>query len=286
MTRSILVLLGVGVVSSFALAKEPPPAPATDELASRLATIASRAEHARADVPRFAFTSNVTWEAPATLDEAGFGLPDHAVPDRTKTLIGLVDPDTAFISTHLAEVSACPKAGCASATPEGWLRATAAFERTGGIWQPIAWSITSPIPGASQIAAMDEGVGPDKLARSTAGADDVARLFETTIAVPKAFAATVSLRKEAVLFGSELSERWTGAQVKAKLLSWNFMFRVRDGLRAGVSRSGNLAWVAANVDGVSLKRPKAKPVPYRLFALYEKVGADWLLVGLQFSTSV
>ncbi|CAN5730420.1 hypothetical protein BH11MYX3_BH11MYX3_37720 [soil metagenome] len=89
-----------------------------------------------------------------------------------------------------------------------------------------------------------------------------------------------------MLLGSELSERFTGPKVKAQLQSWNLVFKVRDGVRAGLSRSGKVAWVAANVDASQVKRPKAKPIPYRVFAVYELTGTDWKLVQLQFSTAV
>jgi hypothetical protein len=259
--------------------------PAND-VATRLETLTSRVNRAKADVPRFAFTSNVTWEAPANLDEAMFGLPALTRSDAASVVVGFADPDTAFVSTNLAEYSTCPAVGCARVAPETWLRATALFEKTSGIWQPIAWAITPPIPGDSQVQAMSEGVVPDKLARDVTGADAVALLFETTMGNPKLLANTVSTRKETVLFGSELRERYTGAKVKKQLTSWNLVFKVRDGVRAGVSRSGKLAWVAANVDAGQVKRPKAAAIPYRVFAIYELAGTQWKLVQLQFSTAV
>jgi hypothetical protein len=256
------------------------------DVTQRLETITSKSTHAKADVPRFAFTSNVTWEAPANLDEALFGLPALTLLDRSKTVVGFADPDTAFVTTQIAEFSSCPAAGCAKATPETWLRGTAVFEKTGGIWQPLAWAITPPIPGDSQVAAMSDGIVPDKLTRNVTGADAVALLFETTMGNPKLLADAVSTRKETVLLGSELGERYTGAKVKAQLQSWNLVFKVRDGVRAGMSKSGKVAWVAANVDAGQVKRPKAKPIPYRVFAVYELTGTEWKLVQLQFSTAV
>ena len=88
------------------------------------------------------------------------------------------------------------------------------------------------------------------------------------------------------MFGSELAERYVGKQAKAQITAWNFTFAVRDGVRAGMSKSGNVAWVAANVDAKPVKAPKTKALPFRAFALYEKTGADWKLVSIQFSTSV
>ncbi|CAN5730337.1 hypothetical protein BH11MYX3_BH11MYX3_37710 [soil metagenome] len=164
--------------------------PASD-VTQRLETITSKSTHAKADVPRFAFTSNVTWEDPANLDEALFGLPALTLVDKSKTVVGFADPDTAFVTTQIAEFSTCPAAGGAKATPETWLRATAVFEKTAGIWQPIAWAITPPIPGDSQVAAMSDGIVPDRLTRNVTGADAVALLFETTMGNPTLLAAAV-----------------------------------------------------------------------------------------------
>ena len=285
--RVALTMCATVAIGALAVhADTPSGSPSGDDVAKRLETITSRSARAKSEVPHFAFTSNVTWEAPNSLEEAEFGLPAMTLADKSKTLVGFADPDTAFVSTYLAEFSSCPATGCAKATPESWLRATALFERTGGIWQPLAWAVTSPIPGDAQVAAMSDGIVPDKIGRSTTGADAVALLFETTIGDPKTFANTISTRKEAVLLGSELSERYTGPKVKAQITSWNLGFKVRDGVHAGMSKSGKFAWVAANVDAVQGKRPKAKAIPYRAFAIYELVGTDWKLVQLQFSTSV
>jgi hypothetical protein len=278
--RSFAMCACLLLASSVAVAETP-----AEEVAKRLETITSKSARAKLDVPRFAFTSNLTWDAP-TLEEAMFGLPQITQLDKAKTVVGIVDPETAFVTANLGEFSNCPNTGCAKSSPESWLRATAVFEKVTGIWQPLAWSITSPIPGDSQVAAMAEGVVPDKIARSVTGADAVALLFETTIADAKTFSATVSKRAETVMLGSELSERYIGPQVAKQIKAWNLVFKVRDGLRAGVSKSGKVAWVAANVDAGQVKRPKAKPIPYRVFAIYELDGKDWKLVQLQFATSV
>ncbi len=269
------------LASSVAHAETP-----AEEVAKRLETITSKSTRARMEVPKLAFTSNVTWEAPASLEEALFGLPEITLLDRAKTVVGFGDPDTAFVTAYLGEYSNCPNNGCAKTAPESWLRATAVFEKVTGIWQPLAWSITSPIPGDAQVAAMADGIVPEKLSRDVTGAEAVALLFETTIADAKTFAATASKRPETVMLGSELGERYVGAQVGKQITAWNLVFKVRDGLRAGVAKSGKVAWVAANVDAGQVKRPKAKPIPYRVFAVYVLEGKDWKLAQLQFTTSV
>ncbi|HEX7839645.1 MAG TPA: nuclear transport factor 2 family protein [Kofleriaceae bacterium] len=79
--------------------------------------------------------------------------------------------------------------------------------------------------------------------------------------------------------GRELAERSEGAaQVRAQLERWKFAFKVRDGIRAGLTASKTVAWVAANVDASSARRPKDKPLPHRLLFVDEKTGATWKLV--------
>ena len=285
------VILGLALLPALSLAdsKTPPAAPSPiSELTQRLEGITSKGTKPQLDVPKFALSSNVTIQQPSNADEALTGFPEATVADTSKTIVATAaDPDTAWISTHLGEhFAACGKAGCAKEAPDSWLRATALFEKSNGTWQPLAWSITPAIPGTSQQDAQDQNISPDAIPRNTAGADDVAKLFEGSIGDPKKFAATFSDRKEVVMFGSELAERYVGKQAKSQITAWNFAFTVRDGVRAGMSRSGNVAWVAANLDAKSVKAPKSKALPFRAFALYEKTGADWKLVSLQFSTSV
>src|SRR5262249_21206221 len=259
---------------------------ATTELAQRLEAIASKSAHATGDVPKFAFTGNLSLEQPANWGEATMGFPETAVADAGKTLVVQPDENTAVIATHLGEYASCGKAACAKQAPDSTLRATAVLEKVNGNWQPIAWAITPAIVSAAQQDAIDQGIMPDKIARNTAGADEVAKQFETTAGDPKAFAASFSDRKEVVMFGSELPERYVGGKAKAQITSWNFAFKLRDGLRAGVSKSGNLAGVAAKVDAMSVKNAKAKPIRFRVFAVYEKTAAGWKIVEMQFSTAV
>lgn len=285
-------VLGMAVIPALALADakpQPPAAPSPiSEITSRLEGITSKSTHPQLDVPKFALSDNVTVEQPSNADDALVGFPATTVADTNKTIVATAaDPDTAWISTHLGSHFAdCGKAGCAKQAADSWLRATALFEKSNGTWQPVAWSITPAIPGTAQQDALDQNIVPDAISRNTTGADDVAKLFEGSIGDPKKFAATFSDRKEVVMFGSELAERYVGKQAKSQITAWNFTFAVRDGVRAGMSKSGNVAWVAANVDAKPIKAPKTKALPFRAFALYEKTGTDWKLVSLQFSTSV
>jgi ketosteroid isomerase-like protein len=54
-------------------------------------------------------------------------------------------------------------------------------------------------------------------------------------------------------------------------------------VQAGLTSNHAVAWVAANVDAISQKKPTDKPVPYRVLFLYEKAGAGWKLVQAHFS---
>ena len=54
-------------------------------------------------------------------------------------------------------------------------------------------------------------------------------------------------------------------------------------MQAGVTSSKTIAFVAANLDATSLKKPKAKPTPYRVLFVYENTGTSWQLVQAHFS---
>jgi hypothetical protein len=176
----------------------------------------------------------------------------------------------------------CTPEPCSGET--GRYHAAGLAERVGKTWRWVAWHISEPVAALKQAALVKQGVVPDALPRSIAGAEAAVKVFEASIGDPKALAATVSDREEVALFGSAAGERAEeGAQVKARLLGWKLAFKVRDGIRAGVTASKNVAWVAANVDATSIKRPKDPPQPYRVLAIYEKTPAAWKLVQLSFS---
>lgn len=116
--------------------------------------------------------------------------------------------------------------------------------------------------------------------------DDAARpaveLFQKTIGDPKAFAATISARKDVVLYGTEPNERFVGgAAARATLLKWGLSLTVHGGIRAGVTKSKTVAWIAADVDARSAKSKAS--APYRLTVVYEKAGTEWKIVQIHFS---
>jgi hypothetical protein len=121
-------------------------------------------------------------------------------------------------------------------------------------------------------AAMDTQIPDD--------AKPVVEQFRKSIGDPTAFAAGVSARKEVVLYGTQPTERFVGgAAVRATLAKWGLSLAVHGGIRAGVTRSKTVVWIAADVDARSGKTSS----PYRLTVVYEKSGTEWKLVQIHFS---
>ena len=152
-------------------------------------------------------------------------------------------------------------------------------------WTPVAYHLGLSVTAKDQALAMTKGPLSEPFAKKIApGADEVATLFASTIGDPARLAASVSPRKDVVLYGSAQKERFVGGKkVAATLQKWKLGFRIVDGPNAGVTTSGTVAWVAANLDAVPVKKPAAKATPYRALAIYEKVAAGWQVVSLQFS---
>lgn len=200
------------------------------------------------------------------------------------TVIGLTATGTeAFVATDVNEVGDCGGDGGSCGKTIGWMHGALLFEKDADSgWLPRVWHLSEVVSAKEQKRLGD--IVPPPFPRNVDGAEDVARLFESTIGDPKAFAKTVSDRKEVALFGSERADRVIGgAKVRAKLVAWNLTLTVRDGVQAGLSTGRTLAWVAANVDARSASTPKAKATPYRMLAIYERSGDAWKLVSVSFS---
>lgn len=200
--------------------------------------------------------------------------------DAKNKVIGLASTGTdAFVAADLEFFGDCG-GGPGCGRPLGSAHGAFLFEKTEEGWLPVVWH-RADVVSAKEASRV---VAPAAIARKVAGAEEVAKVFESTLADPKAFADTVSDRKEVVLYGSEKAERVVGgAKVRAKLKAWNLALTVRDGVQAGLARGKTLAWVGANVDARPLGKPKAKSTPYRLLAIYEKSGPVWKLVSVSFS---
>ncbi|MBL9020385.1 MAG: hypothetical protein JNL83_39745 [Myxococcales bacterium] len=241
--------------------------------------------------PRFAFMGPKAHVSPKTLkavldvEYPAYSLSDEVTARQVEAMS--TDKNAYWITADLTEfVIGCGMEPCPPPPPPPPARAHASFlwRRVSKDWELVAFAVAPTYPGKAQAAGIKQGLMPEAIAkRVDAGAEDAVKLFETTIGDPKAFAATVSTRKDVVLFGNEPAERTVGgAKVKAKLEAWKLAFKVRDGIQAGPAGKG-VVWIAANVDSTSTKKPKDKPVPYRLFAIYEKTGADWKLVHANFA---
>jgi hypothetical protein len=238
--------------------------------------------------PRFAFTERAALIAPRTVAEVHDKVWSPAMFPRDSTVGLAADKKSAWIAAELEEMTrGCGLAPCGPEPIPQQRHATALAEKIGDDWQITASHVSLIITGQEQKKAMKQGVMPGKLERSVAGAEDVVKQLESTLGDPKHLAASVSARTDVALFGSAPGERTFGGQaVRAKLLAWKLAFKVRDGIVAGKSASKTIAYVAANVDATSLARPKDKPMPYRLFVVYEKTGAAWQIVLAHFSVVI
>ncbi|HTL32158.1 MAG TPA: hypothetical protein VL326_03480 [Kofleriaceae bacterium] len=232
--------------------------------------------------PRYASGSGVA-VSPASFGEARDSSVDSG--EARKVVVGVsADKTAAWINADVAQFSICGDETCPKhPKPEGWYHATTLFEVKGP--QPVAWQIVEPVSGKDQAAALKKGLDLQKLdEKIDKGAEDPAKLFKDTLGDPKKLAATVSDRKDAVMYGSELAERYVGgAKIKSQLAKWNLGFTVKGGVQAGITKSQTVAFVAAYVDAKSVKNPSGAVSPYRVFAIYEKTITSWKLVSLHFA---
>ena len=260
------------------------------KLASRLEVLGDEAHAMESEpAPKFAFTMNKAYVNPPDFSTAR-PAPSLGWWTQKVVLAEATDKQAAWIAADVGEHEpACGAPSCTPPRPKvADYHASMLLERVGTDWRYVTWHIAWPVTAQAQAKAVSAGVTPSPLTREIgAGAEEVVKLFETSIADPKALAASVSTRKDVVLYGSALKERTVGgAKVKAMLARWKLAFKVRDGIQAGLTSSRSVAWLAANVDAGNPKKPKDKPVPYRLLVLYEKTAAGWKLVQAHFSFTV
>lgn len=191
------------------------------------------------------------------------------------------DGKSAWIAMDMAFRHLCGMPQCMDDPPAEVAHGSALFEFTSSRWQPVVWDFARILKPKEQAAARRSPPPPIERAIDP-GAEIVARQFEAALGDPAALAASVSDRKDVVLFGSDRKERYTGgAAVRAQLLRWKLGYKVRDGVFAGLSTSKTVAWLVANVDAA---RPGSKAIStYRLFAIYEQAGDAWRIVQLNFA---
>jgi hypothetical protein len=200
-----------------------------------------------------------------------------------RTVAFSANGEAAWLAADLATYQVCGDETCPKKPRvDERFHATALFVG-GPPWQPVMFHLAAMQDGKAYAAAVEQSpleAVPDR----TGDTDDVVARFRTTIGDPAALAKTISPRADVVLYGTERKERFVGGKkVAATLAKWNLAFTVRDGLQAGTVAAGTVAWIAANVDAASKKRPGAAPMPYRLTAIYEMTRAGWKVVLLHFS---
>jgi hypothetical protein len=230
--------------------------------------------------PRFVFKVDGVATAPEAYEDYASSTDPVSVYN---DVVGhAVDGKAAWVAVDVDYFPICGMAECMHQPPAARGHATLVYDGATKP-RPIAWHVAYAVTGKEQAKAAAKGTLPDALPRKIdAGAEDVAKQFEATVGDAKALAKTVSDRKDVVLYGSELAERYVGgAKVRAQLLKWGLAFKVRDGVQAGVTASKTVAWVAANVDAG--KPGDKKPTPYRALFVYEKHDAAWQVVQIHFS---
>ncbi|HEY1558950.1 MAG TPA: hypothetical protein VGF94_29200 [Kofleriaceae bacterium] len=280
--HAVLVLASLAVLAPSLRAD--PPAP--DRLPSYFAWLTAGTGELGAPLdgtpPRFAFKSSVAVISPKHLSEAAEPLSDFGSAVGPAVVGKSGDGKATWVATDVSYGFACGMAGCDQMTPPR-VHGLALFDAS---LHAVAWSTGLVVAGSfvpNKPPPPIKPMTPPALANAIdAGAEPAAAVFKASLADPEALANTVADRKDAVLYGSELAERYVGAPaVRATLRKWQLGFTVRDGIQAGVTGSRTSAWVAANVDAG--KHGDQKTTPYRVFAIYDQHGADWQLVALQFS---
>jgi len=283
MVRAAMAAIVVSMVTASAVAAQPA------KRASPAAAVWERFAHMAAyddeDVKdaRFAFNlDEVLVPAPSGALHHAF---DLGFGSERTTVAFAANGQAAWVIGDIATYQICGDETCIKQKPqiESLYHATALFSG-GTAWQPVFWHVDDIIDSKSYAAAVANGEAPEPVADKVVKADDVVALFRTSLASPAALAATISTRSDVVLLGTDRKERYVGGkQVATTLRKWSLAFTVRDGVQAGVTAGGTIAWVAANVDAVSSKKPGGKPSPYRVTAIYEKSDAGWKVVALHFS---
>ncbi len=233
---------------------------------------------------KFGFDQSGVHASPKSWDDADTDRIDLIELD-APTIATAADGKAVWVATHARRAVQC--AGLTGTVkqcgdPKDTIEVTLLYEQAGKKWRPVAvhsaHAMTDADAAKAAIAldAIPKRIGPDAQA-----AVDV---FTASLADPKAFAASVSDRKDAVLTGSGPGEKYVGgAKLKATLQGWKLAFTVHDGIAAGTTASKSVAWVAANLDARPVGKPDAKPTAYRALMLYEHEGSAWRLVAAQFS---
>jgi ketosteroid isomerase-like protein len=192
------------------------------------------------------------------------------------------DGKAAWITAELAFWDLCGMQHCMHDPPVARAHGTALFEPTPAGWQSVVWDFAHVLTAKQQAEAKRSLPAPIKHTLDAGVESAVGELTVRLARDPALLAAMVTDRKDAVLFGSDLAERFVGgAAIRERLVKWNLRYKIRDGVLAGLTTSGSVAWVVANVDAA--KPGNKTSTTYRMFAILEKVAGNWQIVQLSFS---
>lgn len=233
---------------------------------------------------RFGFGSDGEVTIDSTTMEVG-GSPYPVKMQKVVIGVATSDPKVVWYAAEAAATPGCMVDAPCTRKPELFLNGTVLLEKTSREWSPIAWHVAKRTSSKEQAAQLAAGhrltAVPQRIDK---GAEAAVEQFVATLGDPKLLAASVSSRSDTMMFGSDTGERWVGGPaVKAQLAKWKLAFKVHDGIQAGATVKGTVAWVAANVDATSVAKPKASSTPYRVTAIYELTGGRWQIVQLHFS---
>ena len=261
----------------------PPQALARDQLEFRVKEGGVKANHGGDDPQYDKWADDV--KVPS--EDCVVGLAEdnyyHEISPQKPTLAVSSDGKAAWLSSDYERDQGCrdgiPGEKCPT---QDYLRATLLvdFGVKGLASRPVASHVGILIDD-KELAKVNEGpsyVEP----KVDPGAEGVAKLFTSTIGDPAALAKTVSPRADTLLLGSARRDRYVGgAKVAAAIKQWKLGFKADD-VRAGLTTSKTVAYVAANVIALG---GKSKPTPYLALFIYEKAGKTWALVQAHFSYS-
>jgi hypothetical protein len=198
------------------------------------------------------------------------------------------DGKAAWVATHARRAIQC--AGLTGTVkqcgdPTDTIEVTLLYEAAGKKWRPVAVHSAHAMADKDVTRAIAGGAKLDPIAKQVdPTAEAAVKVFESSLADPKALAATVSDRKDAVLIGSAPGEKIIGgAKIRTTLQAWKLALSVHDGIAAGTTASKTVAWVAANLDARPVGKADARPNPYRALFIYEQKASGWQLVAAQFS---
>ena len=229
--------------------------------------------------PRMVIADNITI-APASYDGLLGGWGHHG--SGKSAVVGIAgDGKAAWIAMDLTFEELCGMQECMHDPPLALAHGTALFEPGPHGWQPLVWDFARILGAKEEVRARRSPPAP--ITRMIdPGADDVVHQLEAALADAAALARAVSDRKDVVLYGSALKERFVGgAAVRAQLAKWKLGFKLRDGVFAGLTTGKTVAWIVANVDAA--RQGDKAATAYRMLSIWEKAGTGWRCVQLSFS---